>query len=92
MSIVSTEELRKRNGGINETLNETLKQDLNIILKLIQKQAGITQSSIIKETEKGRTTIFRYLNILKEDGLIEYKGSKKNGEYYLTEKTKDNLK
>jgi len=80
------------NESLNETLNETLKQDLHVILRLIQQQAGITQSNIIKETEKGRTTIFRYLNILKSDGLIEYRGSKKTGGYYLTEKSKTTLK
>jgi ATP-dependent DNA helicase RecG len=83
-----------KDGSLNGSLNDdilkdgTLKNDLTKILELIQKQSGITQLSIIKEIEKGRRTIFRYLNILKTKGLIEYKGSKKTGGYYLTEKAK----
>jgi ATP-dependent DNA helicase RecG len=92
----SDNECDNDNGSINETLNgtlnEALKNDLTKILELIQQQSGITQSNIIKEIKKGRSTIFRYLNILKSNGLVEYRGSKKTGAYHLTEKAKKKLK
>ena len=85
-------EINKSSGTLNYPLNYPLKDDLAKTLALIQKQSGITQSNIIKEIKKSRRTIFGYLNILKSDGLIEYKGSKKTGGYYLTEKAKNKLK
>jgi len=39
----------------------------------------------MKETGKSRSTIFRYLNILIENNIIERRGSKKTGGYYLKE-------
>jgi ATP-dependent DNA helicase RecG len=77
---------------LSETLNETLKNDLAKILELIHKQSGITQSAIINEIGKSRTTTFRYLNILKNNDWIEYQGAKKTGGYHLTGKAKGKLK
>ena len=77
---------------LNETLNETLKLDLKNIIELINDHSGITQSNIIYNIGKSRTTVYRYLKILIESQLIEYKGAKKSGGYYLTEKTQNKLK
>jgi ATP-dependent DNA helicase RecG len=85
-------EIDKKSGTLNGTLNDTLKNDLAKIFDLIQKQPGISQSNIIKEIKKSRMTIYRFLDILKTDGLIEYKGSKKTGGYHLTDKAKNKLK
>jgi len=53
---------------------------------------GINRVELIDKMGKGKTTLERYLKVLKENDLIEYKGSKKTGGYYLTEKAKDKLK
>jgi ATP-dependent DNA helicase RecG len=80
------------NYPLNYPLNDAIKNDLAKILDLIQKQSGITQTNIIKEIKKSRRTIFGYLNILRNNELIEYRGSKKTGGYYLTEKAQNKLK
>jgi ATP-dependent DNA helicase RecG len=77
---------------LNETLNETLKPDLKNIIELIHEHSGITQSNIIYHIGKSRTTAYRYLKILIDSQLIEYKGARKTGGYYLTDKAKEKLK
>ena len=66
--------------------------ELLFVLKTISMQQGINMIDIISKTGKGKTTIFRYLNILKDINLIEYRGSRKTGGYYLTDKAKEILK
>jgi ATP-dependent DNA helicase RecG len=78
--------------GVDETLNETLKSDLKNIIELIHEHSGITQSNIIYHIGKSRTTAYRYLKILIDSQLIEYKGARKTGGYYLTDKAKEKLK
>jgi ATP-dependent DNA helicase RecG len=78
--------------GVNDGVFETLKIDLKNIIELIYEHAGITQSNIIYHIGKSRTTAYRYLNILIDSQLIEYKGARKTGGYYLTDKAKDKLK
>ena len=42
-------------------------------------------------TQKGQATTDRYIKILKDAGIIEFKGSRKTGGYYLTQPVKDRL-
>ena len=79
-------------GTINGTINGTIKKEVLLILETISMQQGINMIDIISKIGKGRTTIFRYLNILKECNFIEYRGSRKTGGYYLTDKAKNKLK
>ena len=63
----------KNNCITNETLNDTLK----LVLDLIKSHRDITANALIKETNKSVITIRRSVKTLTDDGLIEYRSSKK---------------
>jgi len=42
-------------------------------------------------TQKEQATTDRYLKLLKDAHLIEFKGSRKTGGYYLTKETKERI-
>ena len=63
----------------DDTLNDTLK----LVLGLIQSHPGISANALIKETNKSVITIRRSVKTLTDDGLIEYRGSKKTGGYFI---------
>jgi len=77
------------NDGINGVLNKALINELVKVLKVIHNQIGINRIELIEKIGKGKTTLERYLKILKDSNLIDYKGSKKTGGYYLTDKAKE---
>ena len=79
------------NGAINGAIKTGFIYELVQIIKAIHSQNGINRIELIEKTGKGKSTLERYLKILKETDLIEYKGSKKTGGYFLTEKTKVKL-
>ncbi len=70
----------------NETINETIKQGETInetINETIKKAPGISLRGIVEAVGKSRATVSRVLSALKESGMVEYRGSKKTGGYYL---------
>jgi ATP-dependent DNA helicase RecG len=73
-------------GALNGALNGALKNELNKVVEIISNYPGIRQMELIKQIEKGKTSVQRYLKILKDNGIIEYNGAKKTGGYYLTKK------
>jgi hypothetical protein len=64
----------KTNDGINE-----------LILEEIRKKEGIYVSHLAEIFKKkfSKSTLERKLKELREDGLIEFRGAKKNGGYYI---------
>jgi len=80
------------NDDVNGALNKAIISELKKIIKMIHNQKGINRIELIDKIGKGKTTLERYLKVLKEWDLIEYRGSKKTGGYYLTEKAKNKLK
>ena len=80
------------NGAINGAINEAIINELIKVVQTIHNQRGINRIELIDKIGKGKTTLDRYLKILKEGDLIEYRGSKKTGGYHLTEKAKEKLK
>ena len=80
------------NGAINGAINKTIINELIKIIQTIHNQKGINRRELIDTIGKGKTTLERYLKVLKEYDLIEYRGSKKTGGYYLTEKANEKLK
>jgi ATP-dependent DNA helicase RecG len=79
------------NGPINSPLSGPI-NELAKLFEIISSKEGINRIELIAQTEKGRTTINRYLTVLKDCSLIEYIGARKTGGYYLTDKAKDKLK
>ena len=75
-------ETKKRDETINETINETIKRD-ETINETIKALPGISLVAIVEKTGKSRATVSRALSALKSSGIVEYRGSKKTGGYYL---------
>ena len=70
-------------------LKENVKNDIVAIIIFISKKEGSNTNAIVKHLrDKSKPTIERYLKIIRKLEIIEFKGSSKNGGYYLTEKTK----
>ena len=77
------------NGPINDTINDTQ----SLILNLIKERQGIDRKEISIEIKKTLATVSRYIASLKARNLIEYRGSRKTGGYYLiTKRKQDNSK
>ena len=80
------------NGVINGALSEAIINELVNVLRIIHNQKGINRIELIERIGKAKTTIERYLKILKENNLIEYRGAKKTGGYFLSKYALDKLK
>lgn len=63
--------LIKEGKNRDETINETIKH-----------HPGFSLLELSKVTGKSRATVARAVSVLKKQGLIEYRGSKKTGGYY----------
>ena len=75
---------RTKNNSITyDTLNDTLNDTLKLVLDLIKSNPGISANALIKETKKSVITIRRSVKTLTDAGLIEYRGSKKIGGYFI---------
>ena len=64
--------------GINEGINEVEA----LILAFLEKKPGAKGGEITQFLQKGTSTMERYLKLLKEKRLIEYRGSRKTGGYF----------
>jgi ATP-dependent DNA helicase RecG len=77
------------NEGVNlivEGINEGVKQELQQLLKFIKNTPGKKTPDFVSYMNKGTSTIERYVKILKDSKLIEFKGAPKTGGYYIIEK------
>ena len=73
----------KNNSITDDTLNDTLNDTLKLVLDLIKSHPGISANALIKETNKSIITIRRSVKTLTDADLIEYRGSKKTGGYFI---------
>ena len=53
------------------------------ILELMKENANISVSEISRRVELGTTTLTKRIRRLKEEGFVERKGSKKNGQWIV---------
>ena len=67
------------NGRVNDTINE----NEQAILNLLATTPGLNASEISKHIGKSLRTTMRYIKILQDKDLIEFKGVPKTGGYYL---------
>ena len=74
-----------RNGELNGQLNGQLNESQKETLEFISKHVGFNTTKIAKTLNKPFRTIVKHINVLIEAGLIERRGSKKTGGYYLVE-------
>ena len=81
------------NAQINEGVNEgvifdlegvtdNVKQELISVMSLFKDDEGLRLKDIALSLERPTKTIERYLKILKDQSLIEFRGAPRNGKYY----------
>jgi len=78
------ERVQQQNEGIRtdfEGINEEIKEDLRTIYLFLKENQSVKHANIKQIVKKSDATIERYLEILKDNGLIEYVASKKTGGY-----------
>ena len=73
-------------GTLNGTLNGTLSSKLLPLLKNIKNQPGIQANTIADNLNRPIDTIKKQIGILIKKELIERRGSKKTGGYFLKDK------
>lgn len=70
------------NGPINDPINDPINGVALEILHLIQANPGIKKAAIAQQIGKSETTVKRYVKMLADANLIEYKDSNKTGGYF----------
>ena len=80
------------NDGVNDEVSETAKTILVKIVKIINSRQGVKTSEIATEINKSEPTVRRYIKILVDIGIVEFKGAYKTGGYFLTFKSVNLLK
>ena len=73
----------KTDSDKNGTLNGTLNGTEQLVFDCIVATPGITANALVQQTSKSVRTIRRVVKKLIDNGLIEYRGSKKTGGYYI---------
>ena len=68
--------------GVNDGVNEGVTEVLEVILDT----SGLNAIEISNKIDRSLATIERYLRLLREQGIIEFKGAPKTGGYYFTDK------
>ena len=70
-------------GTLNGTLNDTLNEKQNRVLDFIAASPGVQAQIIIDQLAIPRDTLNKILKVLTDRELIERRGSKKTGGYYV---------
>jgi ATP-dependent DNA helicase RecG len=71
--------------GVFEDLSDTKQERLRDIVLFLFEVKYSTTANLIKQIGVSRETISREIKVLKEKGIIHFKGALKNGQYYLTD-------
>lgn len=80
-------------GGAIGGATKRRKETLSLIMKYIANHEGSRAPDMLKIIHVSERTLERHIKILKDAGLIEYKGdAAQTGGYYLTKKMKSKLK
>ncbi|MDR1884420.1 MAG: putative DNA binding domain-containing protein, partial [Prevotella sp.] len=78
--------------GVNEGINEGINENIYDIINILLNVPGLNAVEIASRIHKSLSTIERYLRLLRRKEIVEFRGAKKTGGYYLTGKAKDRLK
>ena len=83
--------LNGRSGGLNEGINKAnleefmdniaYNEDLLILCQIIAKDPSVTMKSLSDQLGVSLKTVERRIKILKDKGILQHSGAKKNGEY-----------
>lgn len=69
----------KQGGGLSGGLNDTAQQ----IIRILESEFGLNATEISQRMKKGTRTIERYLSALVKQDLVEFRGAKKAGGYFI---------
>lgn len=78
--------------GITEGISFDVKNKLIKILLVLYKKSGIRTVDIEKLIDIPAKSLERYILLFKTEGIIEFKGAKRTGGYYLTKKVENQIK
>lgn len=70
------------NGIVNDIVNDTINENEQAILNLLATVPGLNASEISKHISKSLRTTMRYIKILQDKDLIEFRGAPKTGGYF----------
>ena len=70
-------------GAISDAVNDTLIDAVRVIMA---NEKGASIKDIMQKTHKSNATAKRYLQILREAGIVEFIGAAKSGKYYIKPK------
>ena len=73
------------NDGLIDGVSDIIKKELIKVVSILLKDEGIKSDEIVVRIGKGTSTVERYISILRKIDIVELRGSKKIGGYYLTE-------
>ncbi len=79
------EQARKRRNPIKPSPEKK-----ETVLRQIRRKPGCRANAIAEQTQYSSSTVERCLSELRKQGLVEFRGSKKKGGYYVVEKMIDN--
>ncbi|MFT4155400.1 HTH domain-containing protein [Parafilimonas sp.] len=71
------------NDTINDTINDSMKERLNRVVQLLLEKPGLKVNELIQKLNVSERTAKRDLEKIRT--LVEYRGSKKTGGYFLTD-------
>ncbi len=77
---------------IRESVNEGINEGVNELLDILMNVPGLNAIELAARMNKSDATIERYLRILKKKEIVEFRGARKTGGYYFTEKVNPVLK
>lgn len=75
--------VRGANDRVNDKINDRINDRIMATYTIIRLNPGIKRKDISNISGKSLPTIDRHIDVLTEDGLIEYRGSRKTGGYYV---------
>ncbi|HVZ55660.1 MAG TPA: ATP-binding protein [Chitinophagaceae bacterium] len=75
--------VNKISDAINDTINDTIKERLSKAIKLLLEHPGLKSNELIEALKVSEATTKRDLQKIR--ALVEYRGSKKTGGYFLTD-------
>ena len=70
----------------DEGISEGISEGINFLYTFIEQKPGRRISFIADEIDKPPKTVERWIKKLREEGRIEFRGSRKTGGYYVTER------
>ena len=73
---------QKLDGGISGGISGGINGGINLLLVFISENQNLSAKTISENMNEPLRTIQRWIKQLKDEGKIEYRGSKKTGGYY----------